>query len=254
MIIVIEGNIGAGKSEVLASLQKHLANVLAPESIEFFPEPLDQWGDTLQLYFKNKKKWAALLALDILRAFGDVPASKARHQIVERSPDACRHVFCELDKHAGHVSKDEMAIVDQYYDLYGWVPDLVLHLEVNDAVCCDRIEGRGRPGEDTLTYELIRAISFQYEKMYKTHMQHVPIIRCVQSVSEDKDAFHARLAYLVLRAIQDHEKKHGLQHNQTGQHFHGVHDPPEAKPQVLEQGGSHVPFFEQNFDPFDGLM
>ena len=203
MIISVEGNIGSGKSEVLASLENHLAG----ENVDFFPEPLDEWGDTLQLYLKNKRKWAALLALDVLRGFAKVTSSRRAHQVVERSPYTCRHVFCEIDRNAGHVSKDELPIIEQYVDLYGWKPDLILHLEVNDAVCCDRIELRGREGEHTLTYDTIRAVSFQYERMYAQHFVGTPVIRCVQSASESKGAFHARLAYLVLRAIQDHDKK-----------------------------------------------
>lgn len=207
MIISIEGNIGSGKSELIASIEKHLAR---EKHVGFFPEPLDEWGDTLQLYMENKRKWAALLALDILRGFGNVTASDTTHQVVERSPYACRHVFCELDRNAGHVTKEELAIIDQYVDLYGWKPDLILHLEVNDAVCCDRIEMRGRVGEDGITYETLRAISFQYQRMYNEHFASTPVIRCVQSESESMDAFHARISYLVLRAIQDHDKKSSL--------------------------------------------
>jgi len=209
MIICIEGNIGSGKSELIASLEKHLAG----ESIDFFPEPLDEWGETLQLYMKNKRKWAALFALDVLRGFGKVALSKARHQIVERSPRACRHVFCELDRNAGNISKDELPIIDQYFDLFNFQTNLTIHMDVNDAVCCDRIEMRGRAGEESLTYDMVRAISFQYDRMYKQFNEH-PVVRCVQSNNETKEAFHARISYLILRAIQDHDKKHRLQDNE----------------------------------------
>lgn len=224
MIIAIEGNIGAGKSELIAHLQTSLGK--AHESIDFFPEPLDVWGETLQMYAVNKRKWASILALDVLRGLGDVKASAKRHQIVERTPYACRYVFTEIDKHDGHIKKEELDVIDQYFELYGWKPDVVLHLAVEEGVCCDRIESRGRPGEERVSYEHVKAIGYYYDKMYQSHFPDQPVIRCVQSQSETMAAYHARLTYLVLRAIENDDQKHRLNDDQRSEHFHNVHQPP----------------------------
>jgi len=208
MRISIEGNVGAGKSSLIEALPKR-SPWLAKHS-DFFPEPIHEWGETLERYLEDKKTWSELFTLDVLRGFGTPEAAKkaGRHQVVERSPYACRYVFTEILRNDGYIKN--MQVVDDYFTLFGWKPDMVVHIDAPPATCLDRVEHRARPGEETITYEEIKCIDYMYSKMYETHFTDVPVVRCVQGETESIDAFHARISILLTKTLNDDDKKHRL--------------------------------------------
>ena len=57
-IICIDGLIGAGKSTILEKLKK--------KGYYVFKENLDEWGYFLDLFYKNKPRWAFTLQIAIL--------------------------------------------------------------------------------------------------------------------------------------------------------------------------------------------
>jgi deoxyadenosine/deoxycytidine kinase len=141
MKISIDGNIGSGKSALI----QHLQDVFSSrDDIEFFPEPIDEWMPLFQMYMTNKKRYAPLFTLEVLRSFGRVKYSTRRHQIIERHPCTTMHVFNNILKNDGHIQSDDLGLIEDYYDLFGWVPDMILYIQVDDTTCIDRIEHRGR--------------------------------------------------------------------------------------------------------------
>lgn len=211
MRISIEGNIGAGKSSLIEALPKR--SPWLGEHADFFPEPIHEWGETLERYLEDKKLWSELFTLDVFRGFGIPEAAKkaGRHQIVERSPYACRYVFTEILKNEGYIKN--MQLIDEYFNLFGWKPDMIVHVDVNPSTCHERIERRARTGEETITYEELRCIDYMYNKMYDAHFADVPVVRCVQGENESIDAFHARISILLTKTLDDDDKKHRLKHD-----------------------------------------
>jgi len=197
MRICIDGNIAAGKSTVFSSLATRPA---IREVATLFPEPLDEWGDLLQLYFKDRKSWALPLTLDILRGFGkqyDTP-----HAIVERNPYTCRYVFTEMIKYEGYLSNDDMTLVDQYMDMFGWKPDVVVYLDVPAATCHERMETRARCGEiESVSYDELRMISHMYDKMFRDQLQRVPVYRISQREDESLDTYLDRIGISIERIL-----------------------------------------------------
>lgn len=194
MIISIDGNIGAGKSDLLA----HLATVFQNRGdIEFFPEPTQEWHELFLAYMKNMKKYALPFTLEVIRQFGRVKHSTKRHQIVERHPHTTTHVFNTILKNDNILGPADLNIIEEYASVFGWTPDVIIYLDVDDATCIERVESRGRQGEDEITYEYLRAVSFQHDKLYKNILPHVKVYRTTQSVTETKAQFHARIATLV---------------------------------------------------------
>jgi len=209
MRISIEGNIGVGKSSLLDALPKRSPWIA--EHADLFPEPIHEWGETLERYLQDKKAWAVPLTLDILRGFGIPEAAKkaGRHQIVERSPYACRYVFTEILQNEGYIQQ-HMQVIDEYMTLFGWKPDLIVYVDVPPATCLERIEARSRPGEESITYEELKCIDYMYGKMFETHLADVPVVRCVQGENESIDAFHARISIMLTKKLNDDDKKNGL--------------------------------------------
>lgn len=197
MKIAIDGNIGAGKSELIA----YLATVFSDADVEFFPEPTDEWHDLFVSFMQNKKRYALPFTLEVLRQFGRVNHSTKTHQIVERHPLATMHVFNTILKNDRILTAVDLEIADEYFGVFGWTPDVIIYLDVDDATCTDRVEARGREGEERLTYEDLRAISYNYEKMYKEAIPHVKVYRSMQASVETKEQFHARIATLIKKLI-----------------------------------------------------
>jgi deoxyadenosine/deoxycytidine kinase len=209
MRISIEGNIGAGKSSLMDALP--LRSPWLAQHVDLFPEPIHEWGDTLELYLEDQKAWALPLTLDILRGFGIPEAAKkaGRHQIVERSPYACRYVFTEILKNEGKLQGDHQ-IIDEYMSLFGWKPDMVVFIDVPPATCLERIEERARPGEEKISYEDLKYIDYMYGKMFSSQLADIPVVRCVQGETESNDAFHTRISIMLTKHLNDHHKQHGL--------------------------------------------
>lgn len=200
MRISIEGNIAAGKSTLFSSIAQdpRIANVAS-----LFPEPLDEWGDILDLYFKDRASWALPLTLDILRGFHISSKPHRRpHSIVERNPYTCRYVFTEMLRHDAILSSDDMALVDQYMETFGWKPDAIIYIDVPVTVCQDRMESRARPNEaESVSYDELKMIAYMYDKMFKEHFDGVPVYRVRQNQGESKDAFHHRVGRLIERLL-----------------------------------------------------
>lgn len=198
MRLAIDGNIAAGKSTVFSSI----ASRPGIQSVAtLFPEPLDEWGEILELYFRDRQSWALPLTLDILRGFR-TPGSKngydTKHAIVERHPYTCRYVFTEMLRYDGVLSNDDMALVDQYMNIFGWKPDAVVYLDVPPATCHERMERRGRRGEsEGIDYDELRMISHMYDKMFRDQLRDVPVHRIRQRDDESQDAYLDRVGTLI---------------------------------------------------------
>lgn len=213
MRISIEGNIGSGKSSLLDALPKR--SPWLREHVDFFPEPLHEWGDTLQRYLQDKKTWSVPLTLDILRGFGNPAAQTTkRHQIVERNPYTCRHVFTQILLQDGDIKQNHMHTIDEYMSIFGWKPDMIVYLNVPPATCLDRIEARARDGEASITYEELKLIEYMHEKMFRDQLSDTTVISCTQGETESIDAFHARISILLTKTLNENDQKNGLENNQ----------------------------------------
>lgn len=113
--VCVEGNIGSGKSaalERLAALRPGLA---------IFPEPVEQWGEMLELFYSDPAAWAFPFNLRVLLSFvAPARASGDGGVVVERSPLSCRHVFGQLAFNEGKMTQEEWALFKEYADVLGW--------------------------------------------------------------------------------------------------------------------------------------
>lgn len=159
MRISLEGNISAGKSHILAKLHEALH-----EKLRVYPEPLNEWGDLLKLYYENRSAWCLPLSLKILLGF--TASNKDDFCVVERSPLACKNVFTKLLHQEGTMDAYQWNVFCDYYDVVGWVPDLVIYIDVPETVCLERIKKRNRDGEQGIELHELRRIQYQYEQLF----------------------------------------------------------------------------------------
>jgi deoxyadenosine/deoxycytidine kinase len=166
MRVCLEGNLGAGKSAALDSL--------AAAGVRVVPEPVAEWGELLDAFYKDPARYGLAFSLEVLRGMARVPDDGGL-TVVERSPLANRHVFSNMLYNDGKLSPADWAVYKDYHDALGWVPDAIVYLDVPTDVCMARVAARGRPCEAGVDVHFLRRVEFQYETMLK--FANVPVVR-----------------------------------------------------------------------------
>jgi deoxyadenosine/deoxycytidine kinase len=190
MRISIEGNIGAGKSTALTALQE------AFPKVSCYPEPVEEWGDLLDLYYADKKTWALPFSLKVLLSFRTQRSKKTPSCFVERSPLSCKHVFTQMLLNDGIMNSRQWEIFGEFHEIIGWKPDVIVYIDTPPALCHTRATARGRACERAIDIQFLKRVEFYYETMLKTAAEGVQVIRIDGSVPP------AQLAEAVVRAVR----------------------------------------------------
>ena len=103
-------------------------------------EPVDSWADLLEAYYANPADWAFAFALKVLLDFRRAPETC----FVERSPQATRHVFAQMNYNDGSMNAHQWDLFKDYHDELAWTPDVVFFIDTPAAECMNRARRRGR--------------------------------------------------------------------------------------------------------------
>lgn len=161
-LILLEGNIGAGKTTV--------GNILAASGeFAFIEEPTSAWregfaSNMLDLFYSDTERWAFTFQIC---AF--VTRAKTWHEIsqvtdhnkviLERSIFCDRFIFAENCYRTGLFSLTEYQLYCQLWDFlvshYCDEPDAILYLRTPADVCLERIRARGRAEESAIPLEYL---------------------------------------------------------------------------------------------------
>jgi len=146
--IVIDGNIGAGKTTQINMLQNLLYNVKK--------EPIHLWP--LELFYSNPERWGFLFQMTILKTL--IPDTKTC--IYERCPLSSLKVFWEiLSKHS-----EEDKLYKAFYRDYGWSPDVYIYIKTPPDICMERINSRTQDGDSGVSLDYLRTLDSKYLEMY----------------------------------------------------------------------------------------
>ena len=155
MRIVIDGNIGAGKTTQLGLLEKAGYNVRR--------EAIHDWP--LEEFYANPTRWAFLLHTRILLT-NQPETQDCPLVLFERSLASSRWVFWEVLKKDGHVTSKEDETYSALYEKYTWHPDLFIYLDKSPEKCFEHIKGRHQPGDQgAITLEYLQKLDIEYMKM-----------------------------------------------------------------------------------------
>lgn len=180
--IVVEGNIGCGKSELLDFLSDQ-------KLIEVFPEPLEKWQDMnglnfFDLYYKDPMEYALpfqfLTMLTMLQR--NIRASKKKDKsihVFERSLNSSRQVFIETLKSEQCIDFNSSRVINKWYNFleeqYNLKPDLIVYIRTSPEKLMKRIQQRGRSEEREIELHFLREIHDNYEAWLKS-TENIPII------------------------------------------------------------------------------
>jgi deoxyadenosine/deoxycytidine kinase len=159
MKLVIDGNIGCGKSSIMNKIIN--SNLI---SIPVYKEPLDDWNKWLDLFYSNMQKHSFGFQMKVLKSHLD--NNKIPHGIFERSPLSCQRVFGELLYEDNLMSELEWELTEEYNRDFGWIPELVIYLKCDPNTCFKRIQQRNRTNEKPISLEYLTRLDAKYTKLY----------------------------------------------------------------------------------------
>jgi thymidylate kinase len=148
MKVVVDGNIGSGKTTQLGLLEK--------KGFIVFREPIDEWP--LQEFYEDPKNGIFPLHMTILRTLR--PRGPG---VYERSLLSSRWVFWEWAKAKGASPHD--ATYDYFYERHKWQPDLYIFLSKSPEKCFEAIQKRGQTGDGFVTLEYLQELDTLYQKL-----------------------------------------------------------------------------------------
>ena len=165
--IHLEGSIGAGKTTLFNKLK------ISHPHFFFIDEPVEEFGNMLQLFYRDPKRWAFTFQMKVLmcqvkRLNEVLKVIKKRGVdatiISDRSLETNKEIFASMLCIDGLLTVEEFEL---YLDFYMKVTEdipfstwqcLKCFIDTPPAICYERIQQRGRAGEDEITMEYLNTL------------------------------------------------------------------------------------------------
>lgn len=152
VLVSIDGNIGSGKTSLLAALRER--------GMRVDPEPVEEWGPLLEKLYSNQLK-----PYDFqLRVYHDRCVPPPVSGVIERSPHFQFDVF--VSANATRMTAEELGNLRKLYSS-SWTPDVFIYLRATPDLCAKRIAQRGRAGEDGISAEYLEKLHSLHEVAFK---------------------------------------------------------------------------------------
>jgi deoxyadenosine/deoxycytidine kinase len=188
MIVIVDGLIAAGKTNLLKELNNHFEN----SKVIF--EPVDHWEETgnLQRFYKaltiqdHENRSAQIYRFQtyvfqsrikrILEQF----SKDADIHFIERSIFSDRHIFMEMLYESGLVTDSDYDMYKNWWELWHLAmpikPDAFIYLNPSVDECIRRYKKRARPGE-TIDEDYEKRLKKKHDSYFRKEVviQGVPI-------------------------------------------------------------------------------
>lgn len=180
--IVIDGNIGSGKTTQLKLLSKC--------GYEIHCEPINDWP--LKLFYENKERWSFLLQMSILKSFMNKAKSGG---VWERSPESSKEVFWKMLRDKGIGTDEEDTVYTYFYKENAWSPHVHIYIRTEPDECHHRILTRTQEGDKKISLDYLKEVHTYYESYIATKPDvkiidgkkspeeiHAEILECINDV------------------------------------------------------------------------
>ena len=166
-LIIVEGNIGSGKSTTGRALAERL-------NLRLLEEPVDK--ELLQLFYDDKVRWSFPFQIEMLHRRWASQMSAAAETMVDGGYAGALLdrslwgdlVFAQALTEAGIMHPKEWEIyltAMRNMSLVLFPPTLLLYLSARPETCLERIRERARPQETGITLEYLTTIHNGYQKL-----------------------------------------------------------------------------------------
>jgi deoxyadenosine/deoxycytidine kinase len=165
--IVLEGNIGSGKSTILTGMST---------SIDKQFEPVEKFT-LLESYYKDPYRWANDLQIQVADVHLEVEKKLSSPTIFERTIETSIHIFSSM------AFDDQMITRNQYEELKKKLDvstpvSAFIYIDVDLDTCLERIKLRGRPGEENIKKEYLLKLKTKMDLLFDYYFNlGVPCLR-----------------------------------------------------------------------------
>ena len=171
MDVIVEGNIGVGKTTYLRILQDY-----PDEDIDVNVEPLSIWNDLglLDSFYADPKRWAYTFQSIAFATRFSVAAQPRKNpsgvRILERSVFADNKCFAATQYEVGNMNDLEWSGYSVWYNIMTEkFPDIlaydkIIYLRATPEACMRRICTRDRKAEVGIDLSYLRSLHNKYEK------------------------------------------------------------------------------------------
>jgi deoxyadenosine/deoxycytidine kinase len=181
-MILLEGNIGAGKSTMGRTLK-------ASGLFDFIEEPVEAWqegfaANLLDAFYSDMKRWAFTFQITafITRAktWKEVLARTNHSRVVlERSIFTDRYVFATNSHRLGGMTDAEWQVYCGLWEFlvsnYCVEPDCILYYRTPAEVCVERMKSRGRSEEAGVSLEYLQQLESLHDQWLLEHPRAVTL-------------------------------------------------------------------------------
>jgi deoxyadenosine/deoxycytidine kinase len=197
-LLIVAGNIGAGKTSLTERIGARLKWQSAFESVTDNPyladfyQDMRLWSFHLQVFFLGHR---AEQYLQLARS--------SQSAILDRSIYEDAHIFARALHHMGNLNERDYLSYRRVFDLVVAglpAPDLLIYLKAPVPVLVERIRRRGRDIETGITPEYLALL----ESFYDDWLQSFDLCPVLTIRTDDLDFVHqAQHMDIVVRRIQD---------------------------------------------------
>ena len=169
-MIIIEGNIGAGKSTFLQLLKNHIENV------SIVKEPVIDWqqriyGQSLLTnFYENPKRWAYTFETMtfLSRVFDQMRRPIHSLSFAERSIYSGFYCFAQNSFEQHFLNPLEFELYKEWFYLFGLnksiLPQAFIYIQVDPEICYQRVKKRKRNAEKNISLSYLRQIHKKHEQ------------------------------------------------------------------------------------------
>lgn len=208
-MLLLEGNIGAGKT----SLGKHLQ---ASGRFHFLEEPVDRWrhgfaSNIFELFYHDMQRWSFTFQIMAFvtraKTWSEILAQiQAERVILERSIYSDRHVFARNLYETGAMTDAEWELYTQLWDFlalnYAEEPDRIIYLRTPAAECRERIRSRGRSEEQDIPLDYLMRLEELHDAWLLDHPRAIVLDGTRRWSTEDLDEALTRSMQTVTSQVQ----------------------------------------------------
>jgi len=213
--IIVEGNIGSGKTTFLQPFTKI-------NQVEVVEEPVKEWRNLdgrhnlLELMYQDPKRWSLLfqtyVQLTMLRHHSKPSTQPVR--IMERS--LARYCFVENLYEGGQMTDAEYVVLSEWFNFLVTCPKLnfgidhIIYLRTDPEVAYERVKARSRHEEHLIPYSYIKDLHQLHEDWLKekTKFQPLPAPVTIIDANQDEDSIQTQYQHLTDDLI--HKATRGL--------------------------------------------
>jgi len=190
LTILVEGNIGAGKSQFLDRFKVY-------PNIQILQEPVEKWrnvngNNLLQNMYQDPSRWALAFQTYVqLTMLEQHMKAEEPVKLMERSIFSARYCFVENLKQEGKLQSSEYEVLDAWFRYLNESPDihlevdLLVYLKTSPQVAYERLKKRNRGEEHLISLDYVKDLHSLHEEWLLNHR--FPVPAPVHIIDADKE-------------------------------------------------------------------